>query len=64
MGYAAARGGLDAILAAEELMLAKRNGGSSPPLGIDQVTERARHRGRHQTRRDADHPHAWRQLKR
>jgi alpha-D-ribose 1-methylphosphonate 5-triphosphate synthase subunit PhnI len=40
MGYAAARGGLDAILAAEELMRAKRDGGSSPPLGIDQVTER------------------------
>jgi len=40
MGYAAARGGLDAILAAEELMRAKRDGGSSPALGIDQVTER------------------------
>jgi alpha-D-ribose 1-methylphosphonate 5-triphosphate synthase subunit PhnI len=40
MGYAAARGGLDAILAAEELMRAKRAGGSSPSLGIDQVTER------------------------
>jgi alpha-D-ribose 1-methylphosphonate 5-triphosphate synthase subunit PhnI len=40
MGYSAARGGLDAILAAEELMRAKREGGSSPPLGIDQVTER------------------------
>jgi len=40
MGYAAARGGLDAILAAEELMRAKRDGGSSPPLGIEQVTER------------------------
>ena len=40
MGYSAARGGLDAILAAEELMRAKRDGGSSPPLGIDQVTER------------------------
>jgi alpha-D-ribose 1-methylphosphonate 5-triphosphate synthase subunit PhnI len=40
MGYAAARGGLDAILAAEELMRAKRDGGSSPPLGLDQVTER------------------------
>jgi alpha-D-ribose 1-methylphosphonate 5-triphosphate synthase subunit PhnI len=40
MGYAAARGGLDAILAAEELMRAKRDGGSSPVLGIDQVTER------------------------
>jgi alpha-D-ribose 1-methylphosphonate 5-triphosphate synthase subunit PhnI len=40
MGYSAARGGLDAILAAEELMRAKRDGGSSPPLGIDQLTER------------------------
>src|SRR5579862_6717663 len=40
MGYSAARGGLDAILAAEELMRAKRDGGSSPPLGADQVTER------------------------
>ena len=40
MGYAAARGGLDAILAAEELMRAKRDGGSSPALGIDQVIER------------------------
>ncbi len=40
MGYSSARGGMDAILAAEELMRAKRNGGSSPPLGIDQVTER------------------------
>jgi alpha-D-ribose 1-methylphosphonate 5-triphosphate synthase subunit PhnI len=40
VGYAAARGGLDAILAAEELMRAKREGGSSPQLGIDQVTER------------------------
>jgi alpha-D-ribose 1-methylphosphonate 5-triphosphate synthase subunit PhnI len=40
MGYAAARGGLDAILAAEELMRAKRDGGSSPPLGLDQLTER------------------------
>ncbi len=40
MGYSAARGGLDAILAAEELMRAKRDGGSSPPLGTDQVTER------------------------
>jgi alpha-D-ribose 1-methylphosphonate 5-triphosphate synthase subunit PhnI len=40
MGYAAARGGLEAILAAEELMRAKREGGSSPPLGVDQLTER------------------------
>jgi len=40
MGYSAAKGGLDAILAAEELMRAKRDGGTSPPLGIDQVTER------------------------
>jgi alpha-D-ribose 1-methylphosphonate 5-triphosphate synthase subunit PhnI len=40
MGYAAARGGLEAILAAEELMRAKRDGGSSPPLQVDQLTER------------------------
>jgi alpha-D-ribose 1-methylphosphonate 5-triphosphate synthase subunit PhnI len=40
VGYAAARGGLDAILAAEELMRAKRDGGSSPPLEVGQVTER------------------------
>jgi alpha-D-ribose 1-methylphosphonate 5-triphosphate synthase subunit PhnI len=40
MGYAAARGGLEAILAAEALMRAKRDGGSSPPLGVDQLTER------------------------
>ena len=40
MGYAAARGGLEAILAAEELMRAKRDGGSSPPLEVGQVTER------------------------
>jgi len=40
VGYAAARGGLEAILAAEELMRAKRDGGSSPPLEVGQVTER------------------------
>jgi alpha-D-ribose 1-methylphosphonate 5-triphosphate synthase subunit PhnI len=40
VGYAAARGGLDAILAAEELMRAKRDGGASPPLEISQLTER------------------------
>ncbi len=40
MGYAAARGGLEAILAAEELVRAKRDGGSSPPLRIEQMTER------------------------
>jgi alpha-D-ribose 1-methylphosphonate 5-triphosphate synthase subunit PhnI len=40
VGYAAARGGLDAILAAEELMRAKRDGGASPPLEVGQVTER------------------------
>jgi alpha-D-ribose 1-methylphosphonate 5-triphosphate synthase subunit PhnI len=40
VGYAAARGGLEAILAAEELMRAKRDGGSSEPLGVDQLTER------------------------
>jgi alpha-D-ribose 1-methylphosphonate 5-triphosphate synthase subunit PhnI len=40
VGYAAARGGLDAILAAEALMRAKRDGGASPPLEISQLTER------------------------
>jgi alpha-D-ribose 1-methylphosphonate 5-triphosphate synthase subunit PhnI len=40
VGYAAARGGLDAILAAEELMRAKRDGGASPPLELSQLTER------------------------
>jgi alpha-D-ribose 1-methylphosphonate 5-triphosphate synthase subunit PhnI len=40
VGYAAARGGLEAILAAEELMRAKRDGGASPPLEVGQVTER------------------------
>ncbi len=40
MGYAAARGGLEAILAAEQLVRAKRDGGSSPPLEAGQLTER------------------------
>jgi alpha-D-ribose 1-methylphosphonate 5-triphosphate synthase subunit PhnI len=40
VGYAAARGGLEAILAAEELMRAKHAGGSSPSLEISQLTER------------------------
>jgi alpha-D-ribose 1-methylphosphonate 5-triphosphate synthase subunit PhnI len=40
MGYAAARGGLEAILAAEELVRSKRDGGSSPPLELGQLTER------------------------
>jgi alpha-D-ribose 1-methylphosphonate 5-triphosphate synthase subunit PhnI len=40
VGYAAAGGGLEAILAAEELVRAKRTGGSSPPLQPEQVTER------------------------
>jgi alpha-D-ribose 1-methylphosphonate 5-triphosphate synthase subunit PhnI len=40
VGYAAASGGLDAILAAEALVRAKRSGGGSPPLQAGQVTER------------------------
>lgn len=40
MGYAAARGGIDAIVAAEELVRRKRNAGSSPKLEIEQITER------------------------
>jgi alpha-D-ribose 1-methylphosphonate 5-triphosphate synthase subunit PhnI len=40
VGYAAASGGLDAILAAEALVRAKRTGGGSPPLRAGQVTER------------------------
>jgi alpha-D-ribose 1-methylphosphonate 5-triphosphate synthase subunit PhnI len=42
MGYAAARGGLEAILAAEELVRRKRTEGPSGQLGVDQVTARLR----------------------
>ena len=42
MGYAAAKGGLDAIRAAEELVRRKRITGSSPWLEIDQLLERQR----------------------
>lgn len=42
MGYAAARGGLEAILAAEDLVRRKRIGGTSDPLATDQLTERLR----------------------
>ncbi|MEO1063266.1 MAG: carbon-phosphorus lyase complex subunit PhnI [Actinomycetota bacterium] len=42
MGYAAAKGGLDAIRAAEELVRRKRIAGSSPWLEIDQLLERQR----------------------
>jgi alpha-D-ribose 1-methylphosphonate 5-triphosphate synthase subunit PhnI len=42
MGYAAARGGLEAILAAEELVRRKRTEGPSAPLAVQQVTERLR----------------------
>ncbi len=42
MGYVAAKGGLEAILAAEDLVRRSRLSGSSPLLGIDQLQERAR----------------------
>jgi alpha-D-ribose 1-methylphosphonate 5-triphosphate synthase subunit PhnI len=42
MGYAAARGGTEAILAAEDLVRRARNGGGSPWLGLDQIGERLR----------------------
>ncbi len=40
MGYAAARGGAEAIVAAERLVRQVREEGSSPQLGVDQVEER------------------------
>ncbi len=40
MGYAAARGGIDAIVAAEELVRRKRDEGSSPKLEVGQLIER------------------------
>lgn len=42
MGYAAARGGLEAILAAEDLVRRKRTEGSSAALEVDQITDRLR----------------------
>ena len=42
MGYAAVKGGLEAIRAAEELVRRRRNTGASAPLHVDQVTERLR----------------------
>jgi alpha-D-ribose 1-methylphosphonate 5-triphosphate synthase subunit PhnI len=42
MGYAAARGGLDAILAAEDLVRRKRMEGPSASLAVDQITDRLR----------------------
>lgn len=42
MGYAAARGGLDAILAAEDLVRRKRTEGPGEPLAVDQITDRLR----------------------
>jgi alpha-D-ribose 1-methylphosphonate 5-triphosphate synthase subunit PhnI len=42
MGYAAARGGLDAILAAEDLVRRKRTEGPSGRLEVDQITDRLR----------------------
>ncbi len=42
MGYAAARGGLDAIAAAEDLVRDARDLAPSPWLGIDQLVERQR----------------------
>jgi alpha-D-ribose 1-methylphosphonate 5-triphosphate synthase subunit PhnI len=43
MGYVAARGGLDAIRAAEDLVREKRLRGTSPWLEIEQLTERLRY---------------------
>jgi alpha-D-ribose 1-methylphosphonate 5-triphosphate synthase subunit PhnI len=42
MGYVAARGGLEAITAAEELVRRKRAEGDSPWLELEQLTERLR----------------------
>jgi alpha-D-ribose 1-methylphosphonate 5-triphosphate synthase subunit PhnI len=42
MGYVAARGGLEAILAAEELVRRRRAEGNSSWLELDQLTERLR----------------------
>ena len=42
MGYVAARGGLDAISAAEELVRRKRAEGDSPWLELEQLTDRLR----------------------
>lgn len=42
MGYAAARGGLDAIQAAEELVRTRRLVAPSPWLGTDQIVDRLR----------------------
>jgi alpha-D-ribose 1-methylphosphonate 5-triphosphate synthase subunit PhnI len=42
MGYAGARGGHEAILAAERLVRRRRLGGASGRLGIDQIVERLR----------------------
>lgn len=42
MGYAAARGGTEAIIAAEKLVRGGRDNGSSPWLGLDQITDRLR----------------------
>ena len=42
MGYAAARGGLEAISAAEELVRRKRAEGDSPWLELEQLTDRLR----------------------
>lgn len=42
MGYAAVKGGLDAIRAAERLVRRRRLRGATPPLQTDQVVERLR----------------------
>ncbi|MDY7104605.1 MAG: carbon-phosphorus lyase complex subunit PhnI [Actinomycetota bacterium] len=42
MGYVAARGGLDAIKAAEDLVRRKRTEGDSAGLGLDQLVDRQR----------------------
>ncbi|HEY3681780.1 MAG TPA: carbon-phosphorus lyase complex subunit PhnI [Streptosporangiaceae bacterium] len=42
MGYSGARGGQEAIAAAERLVRDGRDGGATPRLGVDQVIERLR----------------------
>lgn len=42
MGYVAARGGHEAVLAAERLVRRLRTSGASPPLGVDQIVEKLR----------------------
>lgn len=42
MGYVAARGGVEAIRSAEQLLAMLRNGAGSAPLDVDQIEERLR----------------------